>query len=91
MKNELKFIDALNKQDQYFYSHDMGLVAYLLCENYKLINLDKSKQSKVLFILKKDGRNIDKDIKDYWNSESSIDAQTFFNQVKRLKNQIHSS
>lgn len=74
----------------YFSSHDIGLVAYLLCQNFELVNLDKTIRNKVLFILKRN-KDMDEEIKKYWDFRSSVDAQTFFNQIKRLKNQIFSS
>ncbi|MCK5122554.1 MAG: hypothetical protein KAQ87_00150 [Candidatus Pacebacteria bacterium] len=75
---------------QFFSSHDIGLVAFLLSKKFELIDLDKTLKSKVLFILKRDD-DIDNAIKNYWNFKSSVDAQTYFNQLKRLKNQIFSS
>ena len=75
----------------YFYSHDIGLVAYLLCLNYfELVGLDKAVKSKVLFIVKR-GDGIDTEVKKYWSFKSSVDAQSCFNQIKRLKNQTFSS
>ena len=76
--------------EENFYSHDIGLVAFLLCQNFELIGLDKTIKSKVLFILKRKS-GIDGEIKRYWDFNSSVDAQTYFNQIKRLKNQIFSS
>ena len=75
---------------KYFYSHDIGLVAFLLCQDYELCGLDKAVRNKVLFILKRNN-GIDTSIKQYWDFKSSVDAQTYFNQIKRLKNQIYSS
>jgi len=86
---ECTYLPLDDKKD-YFYSHDIGLVAYLLCQNFELVGLDKAVRSKVLFILKK-GDNVDGEINKYWNFKSSVDAQTYFNQIKRLKNQIFSS
>ena len=74
----------------YFYSHDIGLVACLLCQKFELVGLDKAVRSKVLFILKRD-EGIDAEVKKYWDFKSSVDAQSYFNQIKRLKNQIFSS
>lgn len=75
---------------QLFSSHDIGLVAFLLSKKFELIDLDKTLKNKVLFILKRDD-GIDNAIKNYWSFKSSVDAQTYFNQLKRLKNQIFSS
>ena len=80
----------LDDTQNYFYSHDIGLVAYLLCQNYELVGLDKAVRSKVLFILKRGG-GIDTEVKKYWDFKSSVDGQSYFNQIKRLKNQIFSS
>lgn len=81
----------LDDTQKYFYSHDIGLVAYLLCQKkFELVGLDKAMRNKVLFILKKES-GIDTEIKNYWDFKSSVDAQTYFNQIKRLKNQIFSS
>lgn len=80
----------LDDTTNYFYSHDIGLVAYLLCQNLELVGLDKAIRSKVLFILKRsDG--LGAEVKQYWDFKSSVDAQTYFNQIKRLKNQVFSS
>ena len=80
----------LDDTDNHFYSHDIGLVAYLLCLDFELVGLDKAMRNKVLFILKKKS-DIDTEIKKYWDFKSAVDAQTYFNQIKRLKNQIFSS
>jgi len=80
----------LNNTKAYFHSYDIGLVAYLLCQNFELVDLDKKIRNKILFILKKNSE-IDAEIKKYWNFKSSVDAQSYFNQIKRLKNQIYSS
>ena len=81
----------LDDTKNYFYSHDIGLMAYLLCQkNFELVGLDKALKNKVLFILKR-RNNLDEEIKKYWDFKSSVDAQTYFNQIKRLKNQIFSS
>jgi hypothetical protein len=88
---ELTYI-PLDDTENYFYSHDIGLVAYLLAcrKRYELVGLDKAVRNKVLFILKR-GEGIDTEIKKYWDFNSSVDAQSYFNQIKRLKNQIFSS
>jgi len=80
----------LDNNKDYFYSHDIGLVAYLLCQEFELVGLDKAIKNKVLFILKKDNKT-DREVKKYWSFNSSVDAQSYFNQIKRLKNQIFSS
>ncbi|MEK7120830.1 MAG: DUF5659 domain-containing protein [Patescibacteria group bacterium] len=80
----------LDDTTNYFYSHDIGLCAYLLCQDFELVGLDKAIRNKVLFVLKR-GDGIDADVKKYWDFKSSVDAQSYFNQIKRCKNQIFSS
>ena len=80
----------LDDSKNYFYSYDISLVAFLLCQNFELVGLDKAVRNKVLFIVKK-SKGIDEAIKDFWDFKTSVDAQTYFNQIKRLKNQIFSS
>jgi len=79
-----------SNEERIFRSHDIGLVAYLLCQNLELVGLDKAVRNKVLFILKRDD-GIDAEVKKYWDFKSLVDAQSYFNQLKRLKNQIFSS
>ena len=86
---ELSYI-PLDDTERYFYSHDIGLIGYLLCQNIELVGLDKAVKNKVLFILKR-GDGIDTEVKKYWDFKSSVDAQSYFNKIKRLKNQIFSS
>lgn len=88
LSEELRYIPIENAET-HFYSHDIGLVAYLLCEGFELESLDKVQRNKVMFILTKQ-EGLDDAIKNYWNFRSSVDAQSYFNQIKRLKNQIYS-
>ena len=73
-----------------YYSHDLGLVAFLLSKNFELAEMDKSNPSKVLFILKRD-KGLDAEVKNYWAGKTKVDAQVYFNNLKRLKSQIFSS
>ncbi len=87
-EGELEYV-PLTESGDYWHSHDLGLVAFLLCAGYELITLDKSVRNKVLFILKRT-EGIDEAAKSYWDFRTTVDAQTYFNQTKRLKNQIFS-
>ena len=80
----------LDDTTNYFYSYDISLVAFLLCQNFELAGLDKAVRNKVLFVVKKSS-GLDEAVKDFWAFKTSVDAQTYFNQIKRLKNQIFSS
>ncbi len=85
---ELEYV-PLPENDSYFYNHDLGLSAGLVVMGFELVSLDRSKPKKVRFIFQgKDG--INEVVKHYWDSNLPVDAQTYFNAVKRLKNQIYS-
>jgi len=73
-----------------FDTYDIALAAYLICAGYELSGMDRSNRSKVLFHIKR-GEGIDAAVKAFWDSRTSVDAQSYFNHIKRLKNQIHSS
>lgn len=72
-----------------YYSFDLGLVAYLLCLDFELLDLDRFMGKKARFVLRRK-EGIDDEAKKYWDCKTSIDAQTYFNQLKRLKNQLYS-
>ncbi len=80
----------LDDTERYFYSHDIGLISCLLCQKFELVGLDKALKNKVLFIIKR-GNGLDEAVKKYWDFNSCVDAQSYFNQLKRIKNQIFSS
>lgn len=90
MQNKELPLKPPDDTERFFYSHDIGLCGYLLCQNFELVGLDKAIKNKVLFRIKRTDE-IDAEIKKYWDFKSSVDAQSYFNQIKRLKNQIFSS
>ena len=76
-------------KDEYS-TFDLGAAASLITAGFQLVSLDKANPHKVKFIFaKKPG--LDEAVNSYWNFNLKIDAQTYFNQIKRLKNQIYSS
>lgn len=73
-----------------FRSHDLGLVACLLAKDFSLDGIEISDSKRALFSVKQK-TGLQDAIDDYWSSKCFVDAQTYFNQLKRLKNQIYSS
>ena len=73
-----------------FSSHDLGLIACLLCLDFELVKIDKTNSQKVEFIIKRK-KGLEDEIKNYWAYKCPVDGQTYFNNLKRLKNQIFSS
>lgn len=76
------------ESNELWYSFDLGLVAYLLCLDFELLELDRSMGKKARFILRR-RKEIDNEVKKYWDCRTSIDAQTYFNQLRSIKNQLY--
>lgn len=78
----------LEDNNNYYYSYDLGLVASLLCCKHELTSIDKGASAKAMFIVKRTPKT-NALISEYWNNSLKVDAQTMFNKIKRLKNQIY--
>ncbi len=73
-----------------FRSYDLALAACLLVKGFKLVSLEKNKEGRALFtIMREEG--LSDVIDSYWDFSCPVDAQSYQNQMKRLKNQIYSS
>ena len=79
-----------SQNNDYFHSFDLGCCAALVSVGYELVSLDKSNPKKVRFVFRKSPQ-IDDVVQEYWNDSLMVNAQAFFNAVKRLKNQIYSN
>lgn len=73
-----------------FRTYDLGLASALVTSGYTLVDLDKSNPSKASFIFHRDDR-IDDFIRDYWDDQLEGSLQAYFNNLKRIKNQLYSS
>ena len=78
-----------NENNCEYTTTDLGLSAALLTVGFELVSLNKQNPNKVVFIFSRK-TGIDKTIKSYWNGDLKVDAQGYFNAIKRLKNQIYS-
>jgi hypothetical protein len=79
----------LDDEKNFYHSYDIGLVAYLLSKKYILSAMEKVGK-KAKFIIERD-EHIETEAQNYWNSKTLIDAQSYHNQLKRLKNQLYNS
>lgn len=68
---------------------DLGCSAALVSVGFKLISLDKSNPQKVQFLFQRED-NIEQIVTNYWADQLTINARTFFNNIKMLKNRIYS-
>lgn len=71
-------------------SRDLAFVAYLLCQGYELADLHTDGR-RAEFVVNGAPEKIARDKKLFWNCQTAVDAQTYFNTLRRLKNQIYAS
>ena len=81
------------KQINFFSTFDMGLAAALVSEGFVLETIERSESTKrVGFVFNNDGLQEDmaEAVELFWNDKLKVKAQTYFNNIKMLKNRIHS-
>ena len=79
-----------NNSSNYFLTYDIGLTAALFTAEFQIYSIDKGNPKKATFIFKKD-RDLEKFIERYWSDKLPVNARTYFNNLKMLKNRIYSS
>lgn len=74
-----------------FTTYDLGVSAALLTAGYKLHRLDKihSRDGRVLFVFKHK-KGIDDDANRFFTDQLRVKARSYFDNLKALKNQLHS-
>lgn len=73
----------------YFTTYDLGLAAALIATGFTIDYSDNMNPRKVQFAFKRRS-GLDAVIQNYWANTCQIDAQTYFNAIKTLKNRIYS-
>lgn len=68
---------------------DMGCSAALVSVGFELLSLEKSNPRKVQFVFRWEA-GLEATIDDFWADKLEVKAQTFFNNIKMLKNRIYS-
>ncbi|HLL60640.1 MAG TPA: DUF5659 domain-containing protein [Candidatus Nitrosocosmicus sp.] len=81
MNNQL----ALNN---YYSTSDLALAATISLF-YPLESIDKTNPHKAEFLFKRDA-SLDQLIESYWRRELKVEPQTFFTQLKFIKNRLYS-
>ena len=79
----------LDKNLDYFYTNDIGLTAALISAEFHNYSIDKKNPNKAIFIFNKDN-NLEKFVERYWSDKLVVNARTYFNNLKMLKNRISS-
>jgi hypothetical protein len=73
----------------YFTTYDLGLSAALVAVGFALDQLDNADPRKVKFVFRRKS-GLDAVIQNFWGNSCQVDAQTYFNALKMLKNRIYS-
>lgn len=79
----------MNKNENLFSTYDIGLATALMTVGHKLYEMDRSNPKKACFHFLRVS-TIDKAVDDYWVAELKVDARSFFENLKTLKNRIYS-
>lgn len=75
--------------ETYFTTFDLGLAAALIAAGYTLDHLDKTNPNKAQFAFKRT-YGVEETFKRFWDMKLHVDAQTYFNALKLLKNRLYS-
>jgi len=73
-----------------FQTYDMGCAAGLVSVGFELKSLDRSNPQKVLFCFKYEV-DIEEAADDYFVDKLQINARTYFDNIKMLKNRIYTN
>ena len=77
-----------NQLDEYK-TFDLSCAAALISTGFELVSLNKENPRKVQFIFDQED-SIKEVINDYWADKLLVNARTFFDNIKMLKNRIYS-
>lgn len=80
---------SVEERNDYLYTFDLGAAAALVSAGFQLALLDKANPRKVQFAFLREAV-IDRALDDYWADQLQVNARTFFDNLKMLKNRIYS-
>lgn len=87
---KISYIPILESPENVFSSFDLGMSAALESIGFKILHIDKKNRSKALFLFENSDEIVEA-AQSYWRKELSIDALTYFECMKKIKNQLYSS
>jgi len=88
-KNEKSKVIALNDPAYVWTTYDLGVSTALLCAGFELLSLNRNNSRKVLFIFRRE-ENIDKTANAYFADQLKLNARSYFDQLRALKNRLYS-
>lgn len=81
--------EQLNDPAYVWTTYDLGVSTALLCADFELLALNRTNPRKVLFIFRKTEK-IDETANAYFADLLKLNARSFFDQLKALKNRLYS-
>ena len=87
MQNEPEYLS----QEEFFSTFDLGLTSALFCLEHESYAVDKDNStSNAQFIFRRD-KTIERDIEAYWNTQLKLNARSYFDAIRCVKNRLYSS
>lgn len=71
-------------------TYDLGLAAALITKGYQILKVDKENPKKVEFTFQ-DRKSIEETATNYFNGKLEVEPQSYFNNIKTIKNRIYSN
>ena len=76
------------QEENYFKTSDISLCSALCCYGYQIEEVDKQRQSKAAFLIRKDEKLEDL-IQKYFTHQLTVEPLSFFNFLKEIKTRIY--
>lgn len=94
-KNYSHILDMQNREtytptSQLFCTFDLGLACALITLGYKLEGIGRENPSKAEFTFRTSGA-LENAVQKYWLKELELDTRSYYDNLKMLKNQLHST
>ncbi len=87
MNQELEYLS----NGDFFTTFDLGLTCALFCLEHELTAVDKDgNPNKAQFVFRRT-KTIDQDIEAYWNDRLKLNARSYFDSIRAIKNRLYSS
>lgn len=76
------------KENDFFKSSDLSLIAALQLYGYLIDSMDKSNSEKIVFVIKRND-GLDSLIQAFWSRSLRVDPLSYFESLKNIKSRIY--
>jgi len=76
------------KENNFFKSSDLSLIATTQLFGYPIEALDRENPNKIQFVIKHD-ENLDKIVQAFWSRSLSVEPLAYFESLKNIKSRIY--